>query len=223
MVLQIPTVLVISRPGIARWLLPGVELLWGVITFAQVRIQNVESVFAVRFILGALAIPSYTGVNYVLGSWYKGDELFKRSAVFMMGNSLGQMFSGYLMAAVYRLDGKAGLPGWRWLFVVDGIISSPCSCSQSFAGDPFADRHISRAAVPIALISFAIFPGLPTDKARIWWLSAEEQELARKRMRDDGVAGTKKITVKGMLKIFSGWHLWVPVRACACLRALCNR
>jgi hypothetical protein len=75
-----------------------------------------------------------------------------------------------------------------------------------------ADPGSPLLQVPIALISFAIFPGLPTDKARIWWLSAEEQELARKRMRDDGVAGTKKITIKGMLKIFSGWHLWVPVR-----------
>lgn len=36
-----------------------------------------------------------------------------------MGNSLGSMFSGYLQAAAYRnLNGKLGLTGWRWLFVI---------------------------------------------------------------------------------------------------------
>ncbi|KAK8059424.1 hypothetical protein PG996_009354 [Apiospora saccharicola] len=28
------------------------------------------------------------------------------------------MFSGYLMAAVYRLDGKNGYHGWQWLFII---------------------------------------------------------------------------------------------------------
>jgi hypothetical protein len=35
------------------------------------------------------------------------------------------MFSGYLQAAVYEgLDGH-GLRGWRWLFIMDGIITLP--------------------------------------------------------------------------------------------------
>jgi ACS family pantothenate transporter-like MFS transporter len=35
------------------------------------------------------------------------------------------MFSGYLQAAVYEgLDGH-GLRGWRWLFIMDGVITLP--------------------------------------------------------------------------------------------------
>jgi hypothetical protein len=29
------------------------------------------------------------------------------------------MFSGYLMAAVYHLDGVGGFKGWQWLFIVN--------------------------------------------------------------------------------------------------------
>lgn len=68
MVFQIPTLLFISRPGVARWLLPGVEIAWGLLSFGLVRIHNVQQIYVIRFFLGALAIPSYTGVNYVLGS-----------------------------------------------------------------------------------------------------------------------------------------------------------
>lgn len=35
------------------------------------------------------------------------------------------MFSGYLMAAVYHLEGVGGYKGWQWLFIVDGCISLP--------------------------------------------------------------------------------------------------
>jgi hypothetical protein len=85
--LQVPSLLIVSRPGYARWFLPGVELVWGSVTFALTSVKKAEHIYVIRFLLGALATPSYTGVNYVLGSWYRGDELFKRSAVFMIGNS----------------------------------------------------------------------------------------------------------------------------------------
>ncbi|KAL7410770.1 major facilitator superfamily domain-containing protein [Mrakia frigida] len=184
MVFQIPTLLYISRPGVARWLLPGVEV--RILTFGQVIIHNVEQVYVIRFFLGALAIPSYTGVNYVLGSWYRGDELFKRSAVFMVGNSLGQMFSGYLQAGAYKgLDGKLGLRGYQWIFIIDAIIT-----------------------IPVAIVGLIFFPGLPSGK-RIWWMREDEQLLAQKRMRDDGVATSKKITLKTFTDILKSWHIYL--------------
>ena len=39
---QVPTLLFISRPGVARWLLPGVELAWGILSFGLVKIHNVQ-------------------------------------------------------------------------------------------------------------------------------------------------------------------------------------
>lgn len=76
-----------------------------------------------------------------------------------MGNSLGSMFSGYLQAAAYRnLNGVYGRAGWRWLFIVQGIIT-----------------------LPISFVGFAFWPGLPISPKR-WYFSSEEHALAVKRM-----------------------------------------
>lgn len=101
-----------------------------------------------------------------------------------MGNALGQCFSGYLQvstppfcflpppngssfqAAAYKnLNGNHGLAGWRWLFIIDGVIT-----------------------LPIALVGFAFFPGLPSGPRR-WFLSTEEHALATSRLTNKPVAG----------------------------------
>ena len=63
-----------------------------------------------------------------------------------MGNSLGSMFSGYLQAAAYRnLDGVYGRAGWRWLFIVQGIIT-----------------------LPVSFLGYVYWPGLPISPKR-WY------------------------------------------------------
>lgn len=76
-----------------------------------------------------------------------------------MGNSLGSMFSGYLQAAAYRnLDGVYGRAGWRWLFIVQGIIT-----------------------LPVSFLGYVYWPGLPISPKR-WYFTPEEHALAVKRM-----------------------------------------
>lgn len=61
---------------------------------------------------------------YILGSWYRKDELAKRSCIFQASSFVGAMFSGYLMTATYRLDSVQGFEGWQWLFIINFVISS---------------------------------------------------------------------------------------------------
>ena len=56
----------------------------------------------------------YPGFIYIIGSWYRSDELAKRTCIFQVTSAVGTMFSGYLMAAVYHLEGVGGLKGWQW-------------------------------------------------------------------------------------------------------------
>lgn len=56
----------------------------------------------------------YPGMQYIIGSWYRKDELAKRSCIFHTSSGIASMFSGYLMAGVYNLEGRGGFRGWQW-------------------------------------------------------------------------------------------------------------
>lgn len=56
----------------------------------------------------------YPGMQYVIGSWYRKDELAKRSCIFHTSSAIATMCSGYLMASVYHLGGRNGFAGWQW-------------------------------------------------------------------------------------------------------------
>jgi ACS family pantothenate transporter-like MFS transporter len=120
---QVPSQFLLTRfrPSIY---LPTVELLWTILTFCFAAVPNVRTVFALRFLLGMLEAPFAVGVLTLMGSWYTPRELSKRIAIFYSASYAAGMFSGYLQAAIYRgMNGTAGLPGWRWLFIFCGIIS----------------------------------------------------------------------------------------------------
>ncbi|KAL2817664.1 hypothetical protein BDW59DRAFT_165821 [Aspergillus cavernicola] len=94
------------------------------------------------------------------------------------------MFSGFLQGGVHEsLDGVQGLPGWRWLFVIDFCIT-----------------------VPVALYGYLAFPDTP-EKACVWWLSEEEKKLAIERLpevkKQRGMLGWSLIS-----RVLRSWH-WV--------------
>jgi ACS family pantothenate transporter-like MFS transporter len=61
------------------------------------------------------------------------------------------MFSGFLQAAAYTdLHNVQGLAGWRWLFIIDAIIT-----------------------LPIAVAGFFFLPDMPLQGNAPWWLSQE--------------------------------------------------
>ena len=58
-----------------------------------------------------------------LGSFYKGTELATRLAWFWGIQTIASAVSGLMASGLLQLSGKAGLEGWKWLFLVDGIIT----------------------------------------------------------------------------------------------------
>lgn len=82
--------------------------------------------YALRFFIGLFEACAFPGYIAMLGSWYGPKELTKRLAILLQIESIAGMFSGYLQAGLYEsMDGRAGLAGWRWLFIMDAVISFP--------------------------------------------------------------------------------------------------
>ncbi|KAL2145889.1 hypothetical protein VTI28DRAFT_5971 [Corynascus sepedonium] len=183
---QIPSNLLLTRVS-PRWVIPSLELLWGVATISTAPIKNYHALYALRFFVGFFESGFYPGIHYMLGSWYTPRELGKRAMIFWLAGSVGQMFSGFLQAAAYtNLSGVHGYAGWRWLFLIDGIIT-----------------------LPLAVLGYFFFPNLPQGGEKTWWITQEEHELSVRRMAASNRAGKQKWSKAKLRRILLSWHAYL--------------
>ncbi|PMD29846.1 MFS general substrate transporter [Hyaloscypha variabilis F] len=106
---EIPSGLLLARVRPSIWL-PTLQIAWSVLTMLLARVRNVNQLYALRFLIGLTEAGFYPGVFYMMGSWYKKDELAKRVSIFAVASSIASMFSGYLMSSLYIMDGVISLP-----------------------------------------------------------------------------------------------------------------
>ncbi|GJE89809.1 MFS general substrate transporter [Phanerochaete sordida] len=183
---QIPSNLLLTRIRPSIWI-PAMELIWSALTMVLASANSFSTLVAVRFFVGLAESTFYPAIQYVIGSWYKGDELAKRACIFHTASAIGPMFSGFLQTGAYNgLNGVHGLAGWRWLFIIDGIIT-----------------------IPIALLGFLIMPDLPSNTKPSTLYTQEQIDMAQKRMLDAGRKPPAQFTRKKVLGFFKTWHVWL--------------
>ncbi|KAF8897398.1 MFS general substrate transporter [Infundibulicybe gibba] len=172
---------------------PCMQIVWGILTFGTSAVSNVKQIYIIRFFQGIAESSTFVGTHYILGSWYKPGELGKRSGIFTSSGLVGTLFSGVLQASVYRnLNGRAGRSGWRWLFIIDGIIT-----------------------LPIALYGFCVFPDLPVS-TKAFYLNQEERRLAYKRLENDVQTTHSALSWSVVRRVLSHWRWY----ACSLLFAI---
>ncbi|KAI1333208.1 MFS general substrate transporter [Xylariaceae sp. FL0255] len=108
------------RPSI---FIPIIMFFWGVSMTGMGFVYNHPGLLAARWFLGLTEAGLFPGVNYYLSCWYKRSELGVRLAIFFSGAALAGSFGGLLAAAIEKLDGKGGLAGWRWIFILEGLLT----------------------------------------------------------------------------------------------------
>ncbi|KAK5942491.1 hypothetical protein PMZ80_005056 [Knufia obscura] len=142
---------------------------------------------AIRFVQALFEGSTFVGVHYILGCWYKEEELGKRTGIFTSSGLAGTMFSGFLQGGIYAsLNGKGGLAGWRWMFVVDFLIT-----------------------LPLAIYVYAVFPDTP-DNTQAFYLSEDERKLAITRLgRRFGAEHEHGDVGKSIFKrLFTSWEIY---------------
>ncbi|KAJ3808924.1 major facilitator superfamily domain-containing protein [Lentinula aff. lateritia] len=176
-----------------RLWLPLCQIVWGVLTFCTSAVTNVQQVYAIRFFQGIAESSTFVGTHYILGSWYKPGELGKRSGIFTSSGLAGTLFSGVLQGAVYsNLNGVSGRSGWRWLFIIDGVIT-----------------------LPIALYGFWLFPDVPAT-TKVFYLSDEDRQLAASRLQGYVEVRHSPLSWKLAKKVLTRWRWY----ACSLLFAI---
>ncbi|ODQ56941.1 hypothetical protein WICANDRAFT_20749, partial [Wickerhamomyces anomalus NRRL Y-366-8] len=190
-VLQFPFMYLFPRVS-THYLVPGLDLCWGIFTIGLHAVNTVPQLQVLRFFVGALEAGFYPAAHYIFGSWYKPQEISRRAGIYYFGNMLGAISSGLFQASIYKnFNGNGGLAGWRWLFVVDGIIT-----------------------IVVGIAGFFILPGSPYNCYSIW-LTDDEIRLARRRLKEANIAApSHKQKLDGFFskklwkRILSNWKIW---------------
>lgn len=125
----------------------------------------------------------YPGLVFYLTFWYRPEERSLRIAIFLANASLAGAFGGSIAYGVGHMNGLAGLVGWRWLFILEGI--------------------------PSCLFAVVIWMILPDWPESAQWLSAEEKSLATDRIRSCGSKGSDKaMTWEDAKSTLMEWRLY---------------
>jgi MFS transporter, ACS family, tartrate transporter len=116
----VPSNLALERFGARRWL-AGIMIVWGLISASMMFIDGATSFYVLRFLLGAAEAGFFPGIILFLTWWFPERERTRTVALFLTAVSAAYVAGGPLSGGLLELDGLAGLDGWQWLFLVEGI------------------------------------------------------------------------------------------------------
>jgi len=117
---QVPSNLVLARVGARRWI-AVLMVIWGIISASMCMVTGQRSFYALRFLLGAAEAGFFPGVILYLKTWFPARARARTVARFMTAAPLSGVVGGPLSGALLGLQGKSGLAGWQWMFILEGL------------------------------------------------------------------------------------------------------
>ncbi len=114
----VPANLALKRVGVRRWL-AIMFVAWGLVSCLMATLQGEKSFYALRFLLGVIEGGFIPAVNYYFTDWVPPRFRSRINSVFIMALPIAMIIGGPLAGALLRID--VGIPGWRWLFLIEGL------------------------------------------------------------------------------------------------------
>jgi ACS family tartrate transporter-like MFS transporter len=150
---EIPSNLILERVGARRWI-ARILVGWGIVSMATMFARDVWSFMAARALLGIAEAGFFPGMVLYLTYWVPARERARTGALFMMAGPVAVIVGGPVSEALLALDGRLGLQGWQWLFLIEGL-----------------------PAVVLGLLTLVVLTDRPEGAA---WLAPDDREwLAR--------------------------------------------
>jgi ACS family tartrate transporter-like MFS transporter len=117
---EIPSNLILERVGARLWM-ARIMVLWGLVSMATMFVRDTTTFYSARVLLGVAEAGFFPGMVLYLTYWIPAAERARTGALFMMAAPIAMIIGAPLSEALLKLDGIAGLRGWQWLFLVEGL------------------------------------------------------------------------------------------------------
>jgi ACS family tartrate transporter-like MFS transporter len=132
---------------------------WGLLASGLMFVRTPTQFYVLRFLLGVAEAGFFPAILYYLSQWYPASMRARSSAWFMIAIPLSGAVGGPLGGWLLGLNGRGGLAGWQWLFLLEGI--------------------------PSFLLGFVVLGYLTELPEQAKWLPTENREWLIDRLRRD--------------------------------------
>jgi len=201
-VCEVPSNLLLARFGARAWM-ARIMISWGIISALTAFVWSASSFYAVRILLGAAEAGFFPGLLFYCTLWFPRAY---RARIFgltqiapPLSSVIGAPLSAWLLTS---MDGVAGLKGWQWMFVIEGM-----------------------PAVIMGVVLFLLLPSRPEDarflstdeKAVLTGLMARERQERERVERftvrqalTDGRVWAMCLIALGLVIGTTGAAIWMP-------------
>ncbi|MBX3486153.1 MFS transporter, partial [Phenylobacterium sp.] len=159
--LEVPSNMILARVGARRWI-ARIMFTWGLLSVAMMFVTTPAQFYLARFALGAAEAGFFPGVVYYLSQWFPAAHTGRAIGRFYVAVPLSTVIMGAVAGGLLGLDGRLGLHGWQWLFLVEGT--------------------------PAVILAFVFLVCLPERPATVSWLTEPEKAWVETRLTADALS-----------------------------------
>jgi len=193
---EIPSNMILYRVG-ARFWITRIMISWGIVSAAMAYVQNETWFYILRFLLGVAETGLVPGVLLYLTFWVPQKNRAKIMSYFYLAVPVATIIGAPISSYLMTID-AFGLPGWRFMFLAEGI--------------------------PSVLMAIGVWFFLTDKPEDAKWLNSEEKKWLIDRLEEDKVnqdsnahsAGTVLEAIKDPLVIgvsISFFSMVIPLYA----------
>lgn len=167
---------------------------WSIVATCQAGMKNKTGFLVTRVLIGALEGGFIADLVLWLSYFYKAKELPIRLSFFWTSLSVTQILTSLLAFGILRMRGIHGLAGWRWLFLIEGLVSFSIGVWGFYAMVPSAVQTKSRL------------------NPKGWFTEREEKIVVNRVLRDDPSKGDMNnrqgLSPRMIFKSLMDYDLW---------------
>ena len=181
-IFEVPSNLVLKRFTPSRYI-ASITTLWGIIATLTGLTHNFAGLVACRLLLGVVEAGLFPGMTIYLTFFYTKRELALRIGYLFVSSALAGAFGGLLAYAIGHMDGVAGLRGWRWIMILEGL--------------------------PTFVMGIVTWFALADDPEHAYYLNPKEKAMmvARRARQTGFTASAQQFHWKDARKAFTDWKV----------------
>ncbi|WP_459662170.1 MFS transporter [Novosphingobium sp. 11B] len=117
---EVPSNMAMEKFGARIWI-ARIMITWGLLSAATAFVTGENSLYVMRFLLGAAEAGFFPGVLLYLSYWLPRAYRARLVAIFMVSIPAANFIGAPISGALLSMDGLLGMRGWHWVFILEGV------------------------------------------------------------------------------------------------------